>query len=172
MAAAYSQAAVDVFEEWKATDHLCHMGAKMYLASIGRKDNVDRAEIAENHLLLAPVLAHMGFLICEVKGLCTFLFWGCNKFTGKACPVPVVESYSHCLGLRPSLASLMEATEMFLNYCRPRGKALPTSQGPTHPSFQKTIVSQQINAKNLTATMQQLFSVHENVAAPTPSKEK
>lgn len=157
MAAAYSQAAVDVFEEWKATDHLCHMGAKMYLASIGRKDNVDRAEIVENHLLLAPVLAHMGFLICEVKGLCTFLFWGCNKFTGKACPVPVVESYSHCLGLRPSLASLMEATEMFLNYCRPRGKALPTSQGPTHPSFQKTIVSKQINAKNLTATMQQLF---------------
>ena len=64
MAAAYSQAAVEVFEEWKASDQMCHTGAKMYLASIGRKDSVDRGEVAENLFLLAPVLRHMGFLIC------------------------------------------------------------------------------------------------------------
>ena len=35
--------------------------------------------------------------------------------------------------MRPSIHSIQEAVELFLNFCRPRGRKLPESQGPTLP---------------------------------------
>ena len=59
---AYSPAATAVFDEWKTNEVLCHRAAKMCLAMIGKRENVDRREVNENYHLLGPVVEHMGFL--------------------------------------------------------------------------------------------------------------
>lgn len=61
--AAYSAEATAVFNEWKTHEKLCHGASKMCLAMIGRKDLVDRREVAENYDLLAPIVQHMGPLV-------------------------------------------------------------------------------------------------------------
>lgn len=58
----YSELATLVFDEWKKSELLVQHGSRCYLAQIGRKDGVNRAEVAANHDLLAPVLRHIGFL--------------------------------------------------------------------------------------------------------------
>lgn len=58
----YSELATLVFDEWKKSELLVQHGSRCYLAQIGRKDGVNRAEVAPNHDLLAPVLRHIGFL--------------------------------------------------------------------------------------------------------------
>ena len=62
MAAAYSPAAVSVVEEWKANERLVTNGAKCCIAIIGRKDQLNRSEVAENFDLLQPIIRHIGFL--------------------------------------------------------------------------------------------------------------
>ena len=58
----YSEVATLVFDEWRKSELLVQHGSRCYLAQIGRKDGVNRAEVAANHDLLAPVLRHIGFL--------------------------------------------------------------------------------------------------------------
>lgn len=67
--AAYSQAALNVFEDWKANEKLVQQGAKCTLARIGRKDQLNRAEVAENSDLLTPVIRHIGYLFENTSGL-------------------------------------------------------------------------------------------------------
>lgn len=64
---AYSAVAVSVFEEWKANESLCQNAAKACLAQIGKKDNLNRAEVSHNHEVLAPVVRHIGYLIYLVQ---------------------------------------------------------------------------------------------------------
>lgn len=61
---AYSTIAVKVFEEWKGSEALCNNAAKACLASIGKKESSNRAEVSHNHHeILAPILRHIGFLL-------------------------------------------------------------------------------------------------------------
>ena len=68
--AVYSPEATAVFDEWKASEKLCHRGSKMCLALIGRKELVDRREVSENHDLLAPIVEHVGFLAKPKGNMC------------------------------------------------------------------------------------------------------
>ena len=71
---AYSPEATAVFDEWKGNEKLVHRGAKMCLALIGRKELVDRREVAENHDLLGPIVEHMGFLAKLTRNICNIYF--------------------------------------------------------------------------------------------------
>ena len=64
---AYSAVAVSVFEEWKANESLCHNAAKACLTQIGKKENLNRAEVSHNHKVLAPVIHHIGYLIYLIQ---------------------------------------------------------------------------------------------------------
>lgn len=64
---AYSAVAVKIFEEWKANESLCHNAAKACLTQIGKKENLNRAEVSHNHEILAPVIHHIGYLIYLIQ---------------------------------------------------------------------------------------------------------
>ena len=56
----YSSEATAVFDQWKQNEDLCHRASRMCLAQIGKKELVDRREVAEDYELLSPVVEHIG----------------------------------------------------------------------------------------------------------------
>lgn len=60
---AYSSEAIAVYDDWRQSDKLCHRAASMCVAQIGKKEDIDRREVAENCEILMPIIKHIGFLI-------------------------------------------------------------------------------------------------------------
>lgn len=57
-----SPSAGEIFNEWKSSDALCARGSRGYLANIAKNRELNRAEVAHNYEILAPIIRHLGFL--------------------------------------------------------------------------------------------------------------
>ncbi len=62
MEAQPNQSVAAIFGEWQADEFLCSKGARGYLANIGKKASLNRAEVSHNANVLAPIIRHLGFL--------------------------------------------------------------------------------------------------------------
>jgi hypothetical protein len=63
-----SPVAGQVFNEWQSDDMLLSRASRGFMANIGKKKSLNRAEVAHNKNLLAPVIRHMGFLPFNSNG--------------------------------------------------------------------------------------------------------
>ena len=63
-----SQVACRVFNDWQCDEMLLGRASRGFMANIGKKKSLNRAEVAHNKNLLAPVIRHMGFLPFNFTG--------------------------------------------------------------------------------------------------------
>ena len=62
-----SPVAGHVFREWQSDEILLGRASRGFMANIGKKKSLNRAEVAHNKTLVAPVIRHMGFLPFNLK---------------------------------------------------------------------------------------------------------
>ena len=51
-----------IFQEWQGDEVLCGRASRGFMANIGKKKSLNRAEVAHNFKILIPIVRHLGFL--------------------------------------------------------------------------------------------------------------
>ena len=51
-----------IFQEWQGDEVLCGRALRGFMANIGKKKSLNRAEVAHNFKILIPIVRHLGFL--------------------------------------------------------------------------------------------------------------